>query len=285
MIGRIFLPLNLSSNYLHVLDHGLALAQKSGAPIDFLYATGAWLKKSSATFHSLQEMDAAGFLSHLTDKDQKEILHVVAKANEANVNFSFTYKEGVALKAIIEQVNSQEYELMVLGTRDKAHTSIIKGPFVNKVLAQTSLPILIVPETLPYNTLSHITFATDLQDFDEPIIRSIIALAQSFDAQLTLLNIAPPRKEGENMSEQYLHVLNRTIDLTLVYPNIRYQFMEKNDIYDGIEEFVELSSTQLIAMINRTPIKALNTRHSITGKVMKRLNVPILAFRKITVTK
>ena len=79
------------------------------------------------------------------------------------------------------------------------------------------------------------------------------------------------------MPDNYLNVLEKTIDATLKYPKILYNFLDNTDIFTGIEKFVEVSNTNLVAMINRNSV---HEKNSLTGRALRDLGVPLLAFQK-----
>lgn len=270
---KIFLPINLHSEYRNVLDYGMSIARRSGARLDIYFADNSWFKSGQFVFG---EDAADNFFKQLAPKDENNVRAVLDLLANQQINYRFVYAHAGALKGIAAQTQAETYDLMVLGTRDKQNKGVIRGPFVNQVLNKVHLPTFVVPETLPYNDIQHITYAADLADYDEQIISQIIGIAQVFDAKLSLVHV----HNGEAAaSADYLQVLEKTVAATLKYPKILYSFLDNTDIFSGIANFVENSNTQLLAMINRKPFER-SKNASFTERAIKDLGVPLLAFRK-----
>lgn len=270
----IFLPLNLHSEYRNVLDYGISIAQKANAKLDVFFADGSWLKFGKHIYSDTIKTD---FFASVSAKDESSIRSVIRLLESKKIKFRFIYVHASPLKAIAEQVKEQHYDLMVMGTRDKENKGIIRGPFVNQVLEKINVPAFIVPETLPFNDIQHITYASDLADYDENIVNQIIDIAKIFDAKLSLVHINTS-PEQVNTTE-YLNVLEKTVEITLQYPKILYNFLDNTDIFSGIESFVESSNTNLLAMINRKPWN-VKKDDSYTQRAIRNLDVPLLAFKK-----
>lgn len=274
---NLFLPINLETEYRNVLDYAIAIADKSHAHVDIMYASGAWLKWGTFTYESENTSELIGFLKKFPEDKRGRVLSIIRLLEAKQLSFTFTLTYANPLKAILQQVQKHTYEWAVMGTRDRANTGIIRGPFVNKVVEQLHIPALIVPETLPFNDIHHITYAVDLMEYDASVIERVKSMAKMFDAKLSIVHVNPAT---ETQSAQYASILECTINATLDYPKVVYKFFDYNDIFSGIEHFVSLNNTHLLAMINRHSFSTKKENTSLTQRAMKDLGVPLLAFKK-----
>lgn len=270
----LLLPLNLRSEYRNVLDYGISFALKSNGVLDILYADGSLLKFGKWVFESGEdEAVKAAFIQRFKEADKSKVVSVIRLLESKKINFRFILLHTSAINGIVQQIKAIDYDLMIMGTRDKANTGIIRGPFVNQVLAKIKTPSLIIPETLPFNEIQHITYAADLADYDDDILSGLINMARLFDAKLMLIHV----NDSDKASDHYLSVLEKTVDITLRYPKILYNFLDNTDIFTGIEKLVEVSNTNLVAMINRNSVHAKN---NLTRRAVRDLGVPLLAYQK-----
>jgi len=158
----------------------------------------------------------------------------------------------------------------------------VQRTYLSMMIGETDTPVLMVPDRSKYMAIDNITYAVDLTDYDSSIIQQVKALATLFDAKLNIVHVNNS-KQSQEEREQYLHSLEKTITDTLDYPKVNYKFFDYSDTYLGITNFVRHNNTQLVAMINRKKFswKELFTVKSMTRKMIKDLNVPLLAFSKI----
>ncbi len=272
-MNSILLPLNLRSEYRNVLDYGIAVSLKSGGILDIFFADGSLFKFGKWVYESSEAVEnKALFLQRFKEQDKSKAIAVIRLLESQKVNFRFTLIHTSPLGGIVQQSKAQSYDLLMMGTRDKENTGVIRGPFVNQVLSKIVIPSMIIPETLPFNHFEHITYAADLADYNDEVLSKLIGLARIFDARLSLVHVS----NSTNTSDNYLNVLEKTIDASLKYPKILYNFLDNADVFAGIEQFVENSNTNLLAMINRNSV---HSKNSLTGKVLRNLGVPLLAFQ------
>jgi len=145
---------------------------------------------------------------------------------------------------------------------------------VHELLDNTTLPVLIIRDQYPFQTISNIAFATDLELADIEVIRCLAALAKPTKAQITLIHIAPANKGDEHVKEFMAEVF-RNID----YPLIRYQKMTGSDIMDEITGLDENHSYDMLVMVHHHKDfweKLFN--QSDTQKAAAHVNLPLLVY-------
>lgn len=257
------------------------MAEKSEAEIVFfLSGSKRSMKKSGAwRIGSVEEVHAV--LDLLRNKQLRSSLAPLFEGLlEANVNFCLRFEPGKWTSELIELSRKENFDLMIVGTdANNGFRRYLRLSWISRLLGSIKTPIFILPPKSPFNEIQHITYAVDLTDYDAGVVDQIKGIASLFDAKLTIAHV---NVEEDEMHDQYVNTLDKTISSTLDYPKINYRFFDHADPFGGIKNLVHLNNTQVLALINRNKFSwgQLFRNKSMTKKMASELKVPVLAFRK-----
>ncbi len=93
---------------------------------------------------------------------------------------------GNTVEVIKEMVNKEDFDLAVFGTTGvSGFLEMVEGSFTNKVLKQTKVPILAIPEDFDYKPMDTIVLAVDDLKFETvETLKPFFALAKAYNSKL-----------------------------------------------------------------------------------------------------
>ncbi len=278
---KILVPLNLRSDYQNVLNYAQSLSEKSDAEIVFFLSGSSRAMRKQGTWRpeSVQEVEAVVGLMR-SNRLKQGLMPLLKKYVEALTPFSIQFQPGKWMQELIEVSKKEDFDLMIVGTdATNGFRRYMRLSWISRLLASVKTPLFILPPKSPFNEIQHITYAVDLTDYDSTVVGQIKSIAGLFDAKLTIAHV---NLHEDEVHDQYVNTLDKTISDTLDYPKINYRFFDHADPFGGIKNLVHINNTQVLAMINRKNFswKEFFRGRSMTKKMATELEVPVLAFRK-----
>lgn len=279
---EILLPVNLNTKSENLLAYAKSVAIRTKARITFFYAgTRRSLLSDGETTEYDSSQNFESFCEKIKYKRYRETLfQLFSEMQDTEIKFRFRYYQGTSLRGIRKECRRNHYDLLILGTNTtQGWRGYLEGAVASKLIGEVRTPVFVVPISTDFNQIEHITYATDLTDYDPSIMQQVKSLATIFDARLTIAHVNTQQEEGQ---EKYLNSLEQTISDTLDYPKVYYKFFDHADIFSGIKNFVNHNNTNMVAMINRKKFSwsDIFSPKSLTRKMAQDLRVPILAFSK-----
>lgn len=193
------------------------------------------------------------------------------------IEHSFEVEFGMAADIISEK--SGGYDLIVMGTRGE-HDVIDKliGSVSLRVIEQSKVPVLVIPEHLHKISFEKIVFAADFKKIEHmSSLDNLRELALAYDSELHLLNV--------NESPEYLtdEEGEEAIELHHFFEDVNHAFFlsENKDIEQGIIDYTNERAVSVLALMPRkhTFLKSL-FHHSTTGDIAMHLKSALLTFHE-----
>ena len=168
----------------------------------------------------------------------------------------------------------KDLALLVMASHDDSMSTLFLRDHVHELLDNTTLPVLIIRDQYPFQTISNIAFATDLELADIEVIRCLAALAKPTKAQITLIHIASANKSDAQVKEFMAEVF-RKID----YPLIRYQKMTGSDIMGEITGLDDNHAYDMLVMVHHhKDFWETLFNQSDTQKAASHVSLPLLVY-------
>lgn len=281
---QILVALNLRSDYQNILDYACSLASRSQASITLYYAGAKRLFVQGNTLVLSPEEGHQKLDERFKPSDVRKTLHgVIDQLQEAQVNFRLKLVAGSAVYGMVREANTSLYDLLIMGSHHTTNLlGYFRGSMANRVMGDVKVPVFVVPAKTPFSGIEHISYAVDLAEYDPEIIRQVREIAALFDAKLSIVHVNEGKQGAEVEKSSYRDCLEQTISATLDYPKIYYKFFDHADPFGGILKHLSNSNSNLLAMTNRKSFSwsSIFSSKSLTHKMAKELQVPLLAFRK-----
>ncbi len=210
-------------------------------------------------------------------RNQMESLNEEAAFLTKNVDVPIECKvsEGFAVDEILEMEKEVKPELIIMGMdTEGAFSELIIGSIATDVIRKTNTPILLIPEKAKFKRVEKITLAYDYKlKQDVEILEPLKMVVKESNAKLCILNVG--KMDLEKDAEKAI----ASIKLEKYLADIEYSthFAENDDFSAGVNNFVESSNTDIIAMIpHKHTFLARLFKESHTKKIAFRTNVPLL---------
>jgi hypothetical protein len=165
-----------------------------------------------------------------------------------------------------------------MGTRGKKQKNAdLIGSVTGEVIEATHIPLLAIPEHVPYNDLcnmKHLAFATSFSQRDLIAFDKFVELFKDYQVNVELFNISTSKNEwNEIRLTGFCEYLKKH------YPKltINYTELKNGDILEAIDEFVTTKQIDMIAFstIRRGMIMRI-FNPSIASKMLFHSNTPLL---------
>jgi len=186
----------------------------------------------------------------------------------ASIPIECRVSEGFAVDEILEIEKELKPEFIIMGMETEgAFSELIIGSIATDVIRKTKTPILLIPEKAKFKKIDKITLAFDYKlKQDVEILAPLKQLVKESHAKLCVLNIG--KVDFEKDAEKAI----AGIKLEKFFNEIEYSayFTENDDFTEGINDFVESSNTDLIAMIPH--------KHSFFTRLFKESHTKRIAF-------
>ena len=188
-------------------------------------------------------------------------------------------RNGNIVDQILESADEWNVDLIVAGTHGKSGLGeVFFGTYTTALIQRTTRPLVAVPPGRTYKPLKHIALAVDYKDVDEEVLRSLIAMRQSFNCRLTLVHI---EREGDGPNEDELYNLRQYVESIHNEPDVAFDFVPASDTFSALNEFIDDNNIDLLAMEHRRDtFLDVVTRTSLTRKMTTYTVVPLLVYRK-----
>lgn len=267
---NILVPIDFSDASFNAVSYAAFLANVFNARLILVHAYNheyVFNKNAGAKIYDSREESEEAYEKFL----REEIDGIIRK---------FTVKiEGIIMKGkpvnVIDEIAGKiNPEIIVLGMKGKGESNSLFGSTTTKMIAKTSIPLLIIPKNAGYQTIDTITVASDFNDekllFNFPVLEQLIVKFAPF---IEILNV---QKKDSKLTAEMLARKVRT-DLMWNKYNHSFNIIEKDDIEEGINKYLKKHHTDLLVMVARKRNfinKILEPSH--TKKMTGQTKIPLL---------
>ena len=194
---------------------------------------------------------------------------------EQGAKIELLVRNGLVEETIIEVAKERNCDLILTGT--KGLTGIARMLFgsVTANLLDKALPcpLMTVPESAEYKDIRKIVFASTFSVMESETVEKLATFAKSVAAEIVCLHInADAANKDYNALEQSL--MFTPID------NVSYKTLESKKFVKGIDEYLEQSDTDILAMLtySRNFVEQIFDQ-SLTKKMLFHTKVPLLVYQ------
>ncbi len=230
---NILVPIGSSSNSINNLQYGIDLAAAFGANV---YVVSVF-----------QEFSKVGGLSKvntlLKEETENRLNDVISKVDSKGVQIIAHPIKGDVLENI-NRVNKQiPIDLMILAPRSNSiKEGVYLGKTSGKLLKQTNIPLIVVPEGAKFTPPTNILMAFKNGNFEnEETLDALIKIINKFDAKLNVLHVETPETTEEMVAvSQNLENLQTT-----------YKRTENASTFQAVIEYFQTFEPDMICVIRR----------------------------------
>ncbi len=254
---RILVPTDFSENAIAAYTHAQEVAKKYGATIDFMHVIPT-LQYFNESLSRLGVPLDDGDLYPTAQKEAKHRLKEIMKdyIEEDFKGEAITKIDRKPSHAITEVAKSKGHDLIVMATRGKHGSDLLRGTTTEKVIRYSEIPVFTVDKGLGSGGFKRILLPTDGSPVSFSAIPVAFSLAQVYAAEITLFHVAelygagieePGRDKVHTQEEiKYEAVIEKLKDY-LIDNNMDTIRIQRGEVsFEDQLEIVEEASSQTI---------------------------------------
>lgn len=201
---------------------------------------------------------------------KKEAAHLQKKTG---VEVKYLTKMGLAVDEILEEEKNASLIVMGMKGANKLSEALI-GSITTETLRKAKTPVLVIPEKTEYKKPEKIVFAYDYDPrTDVHTLDALKNFMKPFGSKIYIVNVKQKKESVTVEKTTEIKLENELSDVEHFY-----YFPEKEDLVDGINEFVKNKHADMIAMIpHRYSLFERLFHTSISKKMAFHTHVPLLA--------
>lgn len=271
----IFIPTDFSVNALHAACYALELNRKFNAEVILFHSYV--IPVYSTDVPVVLPGDAM-----LRENAVRALDVFRNQLSEAypGTNFKTLASQGYAEDEIVAAAKKENADMIIMGTQGATGIrEVLVGTNTASVMEHAHCPVMAVPEAADFTKIRRIVFATNYAEGDFFNIEKVIEFARPHEADVVLLHISSGEFEKTYEFESIERFKER-ISEDSNYKHVSFHLMESHNIYEGLNEFLDNSGADMIAMTmrKRSFIQKLFSR-SVTRKMAYHSHLPLIGFR------
>ena len=283
---RILVPVDFSDYSMKACEIAINYAHKIDAEVMIMHAYYSIYYPSAIPLGDTLAYQAnEESTRRMVERVQSDMGHICSeidakmeKGELPTVKYDYTLREGLPEEEIIAYGKEYRPDMIVMGTRGKDQKDIdLIGSVTGEVIEMNKVPVLAIPENVPFNDLSavkHVAFATSFSQRDLVAFDRFMEVIKGYDMHIHLFNISTSRDEW---NEIRLTGVREYFKRQYPEADITHTVLDDGDLLLAIEKFVRDKQIDLIALTTyRRNILARILNPSIAKKMLFHTDTPLL---------
>lgn len=197
--------------------------------------------------------------------------------NDGNVLVKTTVDHEVKIAnptySIVEE--SKAYDLIIMG--GTGETNLLEkafGSIATFVARNAHCPVLMIPKNYPFKGYKKILYASNIEDFDEPMLQQLVDFTWDYNPEISLVHINEKKEENYTIvSEDYEQFFREKTP----YLGVKFVKINSNHIIKGLQQYAEENDIDLIVMATKHRSWLEEIFHkSMTKRMVLNANIPLL---------
>ncbi|GEO05773.1 universal stress protein [Adhaeribacter aerolatus] len=287
---NILVPTDFSENAANALSYAIQLARRVQGRLILFHNADLPVSYAATNIYASAAGDVGLGASPLypgaiypdpeLEKVQQEKLTKLAEQVRLNqqeeIPVTTHFKYGSFTGNLQDILQEEKADLVIMGTKGaSSFFDRLIGTNTASVIKEIhGVPVLAIPSEARFTPPQNILFAADLEDETEIYLNQLLAFAQPFGAQITLVHITS-QTETEILNEELIldELRNR-------FPGHHLRLIERTDktVAQGLEKYIKENPTNLLAIGIHTHGFWHSLFHSsVTEDLVFRTTLPLLA--------
>ncbi len=276
----ILVPTDFSENAANALDYAVQIAKTTRSRIILLHTFQIPVMDTSVPTFMVQSMieEEEKRCEEELSKIANDIARQKYQGTEESVDCEYIVKQGFAVEEILYYSREKDARMVIMGTQGASGIKrIILGSNTAYVIERTTVPVIAVPAKASWQPIQKVVYATELQDGDESVVKSLVVFCRLFKATITILHIG--KSETDEIKEKLERFKQKVAEVTN-YSRLDYQVFSHPSVPEGISKYLEENNVNLLAMVShkRNLFSQLFSA-SLTKKMAFHSEIPLMAYR------
>ncbi len=274
MISKIVVPTDFSAPAKQAMDYALALSKRLNAEIQILHINQVAMVDASMPAETYQM-----FIKEIEDQTTEQFAKLEQEVLKGSgLKYSMHSRYGFVAEEVCDFAQKHEVDLIVMGTTGASGAmGVLFGSNAASVVSKTTVPVIVIPKDTQFKDLTRIVYATDYNEPEFPAMMRLIYFAEQFDCPLDILHVKSDHDRYFNAENNFFKKNRGKIS----YPNIHFVELEKGDIIQSINGYVDEKQVDMLVMAkhNRNFFDRLFHR-SLSKQMAFHTHIPLLILVK-----
>ena len=205
-------------------------------------------------------------------------LQVKAKTHGQHVHLKRAFINGMPEDVIPDEIKRYKPNLLVMGTKGEDNVArSFFGTVTTKMIEDTQVPLLTVPESYLGRSLQRVLYATNFDKTDAQALTCLQQLLKGSQPTVVCLHIGT---EGSaEKDRQKLAQLEEKLNRELPGHTMKFALLKGDDVTDELQQFIAQEQVELVA-VNRQQRSLFGSifHSSVSKKLVLESPVPLLIF-------
>lgn len=184
--------------------------------------------------------------------------------------------QGLPEEVILEQIERFRPSLVLMSTKgESSFGRTVFGTVSTKVVQETDVPVLTVPDSYAGNSINKVLYATNFGTTDAADIDQLRKLLQHLEPMIYCVHISDdPEEDREKLLELQVKLQRNASE-----NDIRYALLEGSDVSESLLDFARSEGIDLLALTTRerSTLDSLFSP-SLAKKMVLHAQLPVLVF-------
>lgn len=274
MISKIVVPTDFSDAADNALTYGIELAKKAKAELQILHINQVAMVDATMPAETYQL-----FVKEIEEQTKENFARLEKLISvHTELTYSMHSRYGFVADEICDFSQKHETDLIVMGTTGASGLEeILVGSNAASVVVRTNVPVMVVPPLSKYKNIERMVYATDYNEPEFPALIRLIFYAELFDSHLDVVHVKSDADKYFNAENNFFKKNKEKIS----YSKINYLQLEKANIVDALNKYVEDHQVDLLVMAkhNRNFFDRLFHR-SLSKNMAFHTKIPLLVLVK-----
>lgn len=242
-MNTILVPTDFSDGAFNALEYALRLARVLNFQVQIVHA---YYMPATGSMVMVDITD-------IMDKNTREELAVLRKKVEQlpyanDIAISYRAEHGPVVEVINRICREEGVEFVVMGTQGASGiTDKWLGTNAMDAAKFVEDPLLIVPADMPYKSIEHVLFLTDLKLVgNEKHLKFLAELVHNCGSQIEFLHIT---KHDEAIEEEKIEAYRQQLNRTFGENRPRIKFVDGQEVYSGIKTAIAAKDPDVITIV------------------------------------
>lgn len=262
--GQLHVKLILIHCYINPLIHSI--------PFSDIYAYDSSLLARMEYSEENANKDFQMFVTKLA--------HEIGKEKWKSVSPEFIIKSGYPEDDILAFAQKHHSQLIVMGSSGKNAPYGTLGSIAADIMYNATMPVMIVPEDTPEQTLgnfSNVLYATNFDEKDFVSLDKLMLLLKPFNIKLKCVHVGQPRGDGWDMAR--LEGMKDVLHEKYKGSEFHCHLIVGRDILESLEKYMKEETIDIISLT--THKRNMITRlfnPSLANRMVFHTKTPLLVF-------
>lgn len=233
---------DFSDNARQALPFALEIARLSGATLNLMHSI-----EEPYDFAPMVQEVKKGVTSKVEQLLQELVADIENDPKYAGLTVRTRIQTGRTTFAILEDARTLEADLIIMGSRGRSGLQrFFMGSTSAEVIRRSPIPVLAIPEKASFNGIKNILFAIDYRQNDLQALRYLAALANLFQASITVFHAAPDHDlKNEILFRGFRELAKEIITDT----DIIFDLASSSNIMEAIHHKVSEAQPSVVTMV------------------------------------